>query len=86
MISVARIQARDRRQAAIHEAGHYVIGRWRGVGIQWPMIWPTKTPDLNSEKTWVGHVQFTPNIRISAENGRLIGVAGAIAENFTRDP
>jgi hypothetical protein len=39
-LTPARIQALDRRAAAIREAGHVVIGRHLGIGPVWGEIFP----------------------------------------------
>jgi hypothetical protein len=70
-----RTNARDRRLAAIHEAGHYVAARWRGVKA-YAYIFPAPA-DQPFEKTWLGQ---TGAAETTADTDRLIGVAGAVAE------
>ena len=80
-----RVQAHDRRLAAIHEAGHFVIGRHLGLTELQAWIRPSDSVD-HLDKTWVGHCTFR-----SSELGRLklkqrmeLAVAGAIAERAWR--
>jgi hypothetical protein len=58
MPSIERIRARDRRAAAMHEAGHFVIGRHYGLGHLRPWIWAVPTEESRSQKTWVGQIEF----------------------------
>jgi hypothetical protein len=71
-----RIAAFERRRAAIHEAGHFVVAQWRGVGID-AFIFPTRIIDPITS-TWARKMI---SLKASAETGRLIGVAGAVAEH-----
>jgi hypothetical protein len=78
-VNPLRIAARDRRLAAIHEAGHYVVARWRGLDA-YAYIAPTHADDPLL-KTWVGQAMTAKS---SDETDRLIGVAGTVAENCWR--
>jgi hypothetical protein len=81
--SPSRIEARDRRLSAIHEAGHAVIARHVGARVEWAEIWRNPAPD-EGEKTWIGRIRFEglshPRPRVA-----MIAVAGAIAEHVWRD-
>jgi len=84
-----RIQARDRRFAAIHEAGHVVIAQKFGFPCS-ASIWP----DIDSrEETWLENKTWLGNVRIqypmtfgrdltARRRRRMIAVAGGIAEAF----
>ena len=57
MRRLARIEARDRRLAAIHEAAHVVIARRvRVEAAAW--IFRRPTADPRREKTWGGQTTF----------------------------
>jgi hypothetical protein len=73
-----RVAARDRRISAIHEAGHVVAAQWRSVAMPMAFIWPSGF-DGHEYKSWLGSMVNDPT---TAENSRLIGVAGAIAEHI----
>ena len=91
-----RLAAKDRRFAAIHEAGHFVMARWaRGRPVRgWfvkAWIEPTgeMPPDRPNElgfvlykPIWGGGVQFPSHCRPALSHRRhlMIGVAGALAE------
>lgn len=76
-----RIFARDRRRAAIHEAGHLVVARWAGVQIVSAWIIPNDNP-APGEKTYAGRVQIAQIGGIAPHRRRMIGVAGAVAEHL----
>lgn len=73
-----RIIARDRRMAAVHEAGHAVVAMHLGAQVQSVHIRASRTKDLRSEKSYVG--QATYEQPPCAEQVRLIAVAGMVAE------
>jgi len=52
-----RTLARDRRPAAIHEAGHVVVARQLGIEISSAWIAPNDG-GLPDERTWIGRVQM----------------------------
>ena len=79
----ARIAARDRRNSAIHEAGHVTIGRH--IGLAAICAWLEKTPSPGSyDKLWVGHTRYTSSSILVGKMPRkklpLFAVAGAVAE------
>jgi hypothetical protein len=77
-----RIIARDRRTAAVHEAGHAVIAMHLGAQVQSVHIRKNRTADLWSEKSYVGQATYSepPDF----EQRRLIAVAGMVAEEVWR--
>jgi hypothetical protein len=90
-MKLIRVRARDRRMAAIHEAGHLVIARMFGFpGSAW--IWPNDQPE---EKTWLGRTKRCPIISVNhgkvrvktptKSQDRMIAVAGAVAEACWQD-
>lgn len=74
----AKIAAKDRRYAAVHEAGHVVIARYLGVyNIQAEIR--KISPQDYTEKEWIGSTRclmqgFDASTRI------MVAVAGAVAE------
>jgi hypothetical protein len=76
-----RIAARDRRSAAVHEAGHLVVARWAGAEITSAWIAPNNSPAAD-EKTWGGGVQIVDRTVLDPHRRRMIGVAGLIAEHL----
>ena len=61
MISQKRIESRDRRRAAVHEAGHLVMMRHLGVlGGSAKIL--RKPSSATSERLWVGQTSFLPHI------------------------
>lgn len=91
--SLRRVEAIDRRIAAIHEAGHVVMGRHVGLSIV--SAWLEKTPnpqDWHADKLWIGHTRFLKHRlskksparllkrTISKRETAMIAIAGAIAE------
>jgi hypothetical protein len=73
-----RTAARDRRLAAIHEAGHVTVARWRGVNAS-AYLFPTETSDP-FEKAWVGQARIGVKPKTTAQTVRLIAAAGTVAE------
>ena len=80
-INLKRIEARDRRLAAIHEAGHHVIARHRGMREVDSWIERVGDP-TRYETSWVGHCRWRNPTRGSRRSDTMIGVAGMIAENL----
>jgi hypothetical protein len=83
-LSPARIEARDRRNAAIHEAGHVVMARHVGVHVEWAEIWPNDHAD-EGEKAWIGRCRFHRPRPVSQARMAMIAVAGTIAEHVWDD-
>jgi hypothetical protein len=76
-------EAFERRNAAIHEAGHAVIARHVGVHVEWAEIW-RKDPADEGEKAWIGRCRFYRPRPVSRARRAMIAVAGAIAEHVWR--
>jgi hypothetical protein len=74
------IVARDRRMAAVHEAGHIVVGRHVGLTLSSAWIAPNDGPPME-EKTWIGRVQFITGLdHLNSLERCRVGCAGAAAE------
>lgn len=78
----ARLEASDRRTAAIHEAGHVVVGRHMGVKVFGAGIRRNIGHDSPLEKNWGGSTEFDRNAPIHSL--ALMGVAGMVAEAVWR--
>lgn len=80
--TAARIQARDRRQTAIHEAGHALVAISLGYRAE-AWIYLNEVDDLMAFKSWLGHMSFYD---IPDEPGhlhrRMVAVAGMVAEHL----
>lgn len=77
-----RWQARDRRIAAIHEAGHTVMARLEEVSA-WPKIWRRDPKDPEREMLWGGSTQYGIQLLfVTNMSRRRIGVAGVMAEEI----
>lgn len=79
MTMLGRLEARERRLAALHEAGHAVLARELGMHGISAEIWRAREPGLD-RPSWVGRMLFLdlPR-RDDAAVRRLIGVAGLVA-------
>jgi hypothetical protein len=71
--------SRDRRMAAIHEAGHVVMTRKLGLPLASAWIVPNDGGGFE-EKFWTGRVQRHATTKPTKRQRRMVGVAGAIAE------
>ena len=80
-LNLKRMEARDRRLAAIHEAGHHVMLHYRGVHEVDSWIERVGDP-TRYEKSWVGHCEWRDPCPGSSPNDIMIGVAGMIAVNL----
>lgn len=76
--TIGRIQALDRRMAAVHEAGHAVIAMHLGVDVWSVHIYPNDTNDIRNEKSYRGQATFEPPS--DPNHCRMIAVAGMVAE------
>jgi hypothetical protein len=75
-----RISARDRRVAAIHEAGHVTIGRHIGLVSISARLEKVSNPGID-DKFWIGHTQFfRPLPPLPRKTMAMFSVAGAVAE------
>ena len=84
ILKQTRIVARDRRMAAIHEAGHVTIGRHIGlIGIS-ARLEKVQKPDVLFDKAWIGQTQYIdPSLlhrTIPSKRMAMFAVAGAVAE------
>jgi len=82
-LSGKRLSARDRRHAAIHEAGHVTMARH--VGLNAVSAWLEEIRDPGKhDKLWIGHTEYLPpsflNKKISRKKIVMYAVAGAVAE------
>lgn len=92
-LSPHRIEARDRRTAAVHEAGHLVMARHFHVVsdedaadlFSRARIWRSATMDSLSEKTWIGQCRGLGLRSLSQTQRRMFGIAGYVAETMWRD-
>ena len=76
-----KLEARDRRLAAIHEAAHHVIARHRGMHEV--ESWIERVGDTTVHETsWVGHCRWRNPSQGSSRRDTMIGVAGMVAENL----
>jgi hypothetical protein len=78
--------ARDRRMAAVHEAGHVVIARMLSIGVGYAYICPVEADEesnILNNKTWLGHTLSNPRDlqRANRRQRAMFGVAGAVAEH-----
>lgn len=74
-----RMMAHDRRMAAVHEAGHAVMAMHLGLDVLDAAIYPNRTEDIFSEKSYVGRTTYDRPTNL--EQNRLISVAGMVAEH-----
>jgi hypothetical protein len=72
-----RIDARDRRLVAVHEAGHQLVADYLGVPMGGAYIRRAAAPEPG-ELSWCGHVSLYGSA--PAEKLCLVAVAGAVAE------
>ena len=81
MMTTTQIEAKDRRGAGVHEAGHLVIGRHLGLrsGLAW--IFPTRS-ETQEDKMWGGQFSFIgiELKKLSLRRQMMIGIAGFVAE------
>ena len=77
--SVERVMARDRRLAAVHEAGHVVVAAHFGLHPAHARLWRADSP-MPDGRAWIGRVQFRGLDVLSSLERRMLGCAGAAAE------
>ncbi|MDN4987182.1 hypothetical protein QY049_28885 [Bradyrhizobium sp. WYCCWR 13022] len=74
----AKIAAKDRRYAAVHEAGHVVVARYLGLfGVQAEIR--KIDPQDYTDKEWVGSTRCLM-LDVDASTRIMVAVAGAVAE------
>ena len=74
-----RVSARDRRDAAMHEAGHIVMARLFGLRDVFGHIYPRWEVGPN-ETSWSGETNYQAMRQLRPLERRMIAFAGAIAE------
>jgi hypothetical protein len=81
-----RVFAKDRRMAAVDEAGHLVIARMLKLPVTGAWIGPTDSGACVFNKTWIGQAVLGPFItkKYTRRQRRMIGVAGVVAERCWR--
>jgi hypothetical protein len=76
-----RTHARDRRLAAVHEAGHIVIAR--AVGLEVGSAWIGPNTGKVAKRTWIGHVGILDfESKADDVSRRMVGVAGSVAAHL----
>jgi hypothetical protein len=80
-INLKRLEARDRRLAAIHEAAHHVMARHRGIDEVESWIERVGEP-TKYDTAWVGHCRWRNPHPGSRRHDVMIGVAGMVAESL----
>jgi hypothetical protein len=78
-----RLEAWDRRRAAIHEAGHHVMACYRGMEEVDSWIERVGDPTLY-EKSWVGRCRWHRPHPEAGQHDVMIAIAGLIAEALWR--
>ena len=78
-MSPIRIWARDRRLAAVHEAGHVVIARMFSINADAYIRPVLGNVDVECEKTWIGQTLYNRRDLRSRRKNAMFGVAGAVA-------
>jgi hypothetical protein len=74
------IRERDKRLAAAHEAGHFVVCAYYGQFVQ-AKIERSESTDLSSERAWVGQVEIDDGDWTPA-----MAVAGEVAVALVEEP
>ena len=80
-IRLKRLEARDRRLAAIHEAGHHIIARHRGIHVIDSWIERAGDPTRDTS-AWGGRCRWRNPSRVSKVTRCMIAVAGMVAEEL----
>ncbi len=74
------LRRRDKRTAAVHEAGHVAVAEVLGREVRCAWIWPNTSPAAGLlEKTWLGRAEIS-YVHIPSEP--IICVAGIVAEQL----
>jgi len=77
--SPKRVIARERRLAAVHEAGHVVVAGRFDLYPDVARIFRAESP-AREGRVWIGRVHFPGLGLLSALERRMLGCAGAMAE------
>ncbi len=80
----ARIEAWDRRRAAVHEAGHIAVGAHFGVSMFGEIRKERDAEDIMMFNTWTGSV-YHRTVDMPTEAAFEVGVAGVLAEMRYQD-
>ena len=79
-----RIEAKDRRCAAVHEAGHITMARHIGLLGAHASLQRIQSTNLLYEKSWIGQTRYLAPERtgttLSSRNRVMFAVAGTVAE------
>jgi hypothetical protein len=82
--SECRIEARDRRLAAVHEAGHVAMAKHIGLSAPSAQLRRVPNADFLLEKRWVGSTSYLPPHLLGKDLSELewimLAVSGAVAE------
>ena len=73
-----KIEALDRRKAAIHECGHAFVA-WHYEMYARPTIRRNCTENPSEEKTWIGTTRYDPS-RLTPQRHRRLAIGGPLAE------
>jgi hypothetical protein len=79
-LSSRKLEALDRRAAAVHEAGHVVIGREVGIKALSARIFRIGDGDISNNKTWGGQTRYSAPERLSQHKWAMFAVAGTVGE------
>jgi hypothetical protein len=82
-LSKKEIEARDKRRAAIHEAGHAIYAHSKGMLLT-VEVFPSGTTKPAEEKTWVGRTSFYGQLR--KKDKAVMSLVGVVAEYLDEDP
>jgi hypothetical protein len=91
-----RVEARDRRTAALHEAGHIVMARHFRFPCE-ASVWPHHEQNgqtLGEDRIWLGRTEISSRVIFKSgavkiktptrKQHRMIAVAGSVAQNLWR--
>lgn len=86
-IDLAEVERRDKRRAAIHEAGHATVAVAKGFGA-YAWLSKTDTSKTLEEKSWVGKCELYKlrPVRFSRVDEQTFAVAGMVAEQLDDSP
>jgi hypothetical protein len=76
-LNLARIKARERFKASLHEAAHEVIARHHGIH-GYAQVVERDARDGHSDRTFIGNFTYDIGPTLTPSIKRLISVAGAV--------
>jgi hypothetical protein len=82
-LPMRRMEARDRRLSAVHEAGHIVIAQYFGDRDAWGRIHQLDGRDEQfhrANKSWIGQSTYNPRFVNTEYRRQMLGIAGVAAE------